>query len=188
MIVVPGGEFAMGSNDFYPEEGPVHRARVAAFALDREPVTNRQVSSFVEATGYLTVAEQPVDAALFPQLDPKELLPGSLVFQPTPGPVDLSNWRAWWSWQPGASWQHSFGPSSEISEHLHHPVVQVCFTDASAYAAWADKRLPAGWADRPRGRRRLKILRQVTSDSAVQERNTFAAHGAPQGRASARPR
>ncbi|WP_233206069.1 formylglycine-generating enzyme family protein [Cryobacterium sp. N19] len=142
MIVVPGGEFAMGSQDFYPEEGPVHRATVDTFVLDRSPVTNRQFADFVDSTGYVTVAEQPLDPATFPQLHSDDLVPGSLVFHPTHGPVDLGNWRAWWGWAAGASWRHPFGPDSHIDDRQDHPVVQVCYTDAAAYAAWAGKRLP----------------------------------------------
>ncbi|MFT2815310.1 formylglycine-generating enzyme family protein [Leifsonia sp. A12D58] len=142
MIIIPGGEYRMGSDAFYPEERPVHSVSVREFALDRQLVTNRQFARFVDATGYVTVAERPLDAAQFPELVAEELLPGSLVFRPTTGPVDLGNWRAWWNWVPGASWRNPHGPETGIEDKQEHPVVQVCFTDASAYAAWAGKRLP----------------------------------------------
>ncbi|WP_232529038.1 formylglycine-generating enzyme family protein [Mycetocola zhujimingii] len=142
MVRIPGGTFVMGSDSFYPEEAPAHRATVAAFDLDRHPVTNRQFAEFVDATGYVTVAERALDAAEYPQLSEADRAAGSLSFRATDGPVDLRNWRAWWSWQTGASWRHPFGPESDIDGREDHPVVQVCFTDASAYAAWAGKRLP----------------------------------------------
>jgi len=142
MVRIPGGAFLMGSEDFYPDERPVHERDVAAFDLDRHPVTNEEFAAFVADTGYVTIAERGLDAAEFPNLSPAELAPGSMVFTPTPGPVDLSDWRAWWRWQPGASWRHPQGPDSGIDERMRHPVVHVAFADAEAYAAWAGKRLP----------------------------------------------
>ena len=89
MAWIPGGELAMGSNAHYPEEAPVHRVRVDGFWIDPCPVTNRQYALFVEQTRYATVAERPLDPADFPGAPPENLVPGSLVFTPTPGPVDL---------------------------------------------------------------------------------------------------
>lgn len=132
----------MGSESFYPDERPVHERSVAAFEIDRYPVTNADFAAFVADTGYVTVAERPLDAAAFPHLSPDERAPGSMVFTPTPGPVDLSDWRGWWRWQPGASWRHPRGPGSGIHERMRHPVVQVAFPDAAAYADWAGARLP----------------------------------------------
>jgi formylglycine-generating enzyme required for sulfatase activity len=142
MVLVPGGRFAMGSNDFYPDEGPAHEAVVAAFELDAHPVTNRQFARFVAETGYVTTAERDLDPALYPGIDPDATRAGSLVFTPTAGPVDLGDWRQWWRWMQGADWRHPFGPRSSLHGKDEHPVVQVSFEDASAYAAWAGKRLP----------------------------------------------
>ena len=74
---------------------------VGAFAVERHPVTNAQFAEFVADTGYLTVAEQPLDPALYPGVAPQDLVPGALVFRPSSGPVDLRDWRQWWDWAPG---------------------------------------------------------------------------------------
>src|SRR5215211_7545715 len=96
LVELPGGSFRMGSTQFYPEEAPVHTATVAAFAVERHPVTNAQFAEFVADTGYVTVAEQELDLTQFPGAAPQELVPGALVFRPTTGPVDLGDWRQWW--------------------------------------------------------------------------------------------
>jgi formylglycine-generating enzyme required for sulfatase activity len=105
-------------------------------------VTNAQFAEFVAATGYVTVAEQPIDPAVYPGANPDDLCPGAMVFCPTPGPVDLRDWRQWWDWVPGANWRHPFGPDSDIADRADHPVVQVAYPDAAAYARWAGRRLP----------------------------------------------
>ena len=64
---IPAGSFLMGSDRHYPEEAPAHRVRVAAFEIDETGVTNRQFAAFVAATGYVTVAERPLDPALYPE-------------------------------------------------------------------------------------------------------------------------
>src|SRR5690606_1059311 len=102
MAWVPGGTFVMGSEDFYPEERPVHRVAVDGFWMDEHPVTNAQFRRFVKATGYRTVAERAPTLADYPDADPALLVPGSLVFQRTRGPVDLRDYRAWWAYVPGA--------------------------------------------------------------------------------------
>ncbi len=142
VVALPGGTYRMGSPDFYPEEAPVHDVTVAPFAIERHPVTNAQFAEFVAATGHVTVAEQQLDPAAFPGVPADELVPGSLVFQPTAGPVDLRDWRQWWTWVPGASWKHPKGPGSTFEDLPDHPVVQVAYPDAAAYAAWAGRRLP----------------------------------------------
>jgi formylglycine-generating enzyme len=142
MVWVPGGTFLMGSEDFYPEERPVHRASVTGFWMDEHPVTVAEFRRFVKATGYKTVAERPLDPAEYPQADPELLTPGSLVFHRTRGPVSLDDYRNWWSYQPGACWTHPEGSGSNTGGREHHPVVHVAFEDVQAYADWAGKELP----------------------------------------------
>ena len=143
LVDLPGGSFRMGSTRFYPEEAPIHTVQVAGFAMERHPVTNAQFAEFVDDSGYVTVAERELDPALFPGADPADLVAGALVFRPTSGPVDLRDWRQWWQWEPGAYWRHPFGPDSGIEDRLEHPVVQVAYPDATAYARWVGRRLPS---------------------------------------------
>jgi sulfatase modifying factor 1 len=140
---IPGGSFAMGSESFYPEERPVRQASVEGFWMDERPVTNAEFARFVDDTGYLTLAERPLDPSQYPDADPALLVPGSLVFRPAAGPVDLSDWRQWWEYVPGASWRHPGGPGTSTGGRGNHPVVQVAYEDAEAYAAWAGKLLPS---------------------------------------------
>jgi sulfatase modifying factor 1 len=143
----------MGSEDFYSEEAPARRVRVDGFWIDRHPVTNAQYAVFVSETGYETVAERPLDPADFPGAPEELLVPGSLVFQGTPGPVPLDDPSQWWSYVPGARWSQPLGPGSGTDDLSDHPVVQVAYEDAEAYAEWADASLPteAEWEYAARG-------------------------------------
>src|SRR4051812_9429452 len=122
MAWVSGGSFAMGSDRFYPEERPVHRVEVDGFWMDRHAVTVRDFGRFVANTGYVTVAQRPLEAAQYPDADPDLLQPGSLVFRKARGPVDLRDVRNWWAYVPGANWQHPEGPGSTIAGRHRHPV------------------------------------------------------------------
>ncbi|HEX5857579.1 MAG TPA: formylglycine-generating enzyme family protein [Microbacterium sp.] len=150
---VPAATFRMGSDAHYPEEAPAHPVSVSGFWIDRHEVTNRDFAAFVEATGYVTVAERPLDPSEFPGAPPENLLPGSLVFTGTAGPVDLRHIAQWWTWTPGACWRRPEGPASSLEGREDHPVVHVAAEDAERYAAWAGKSLPteAQWERAARG-------------------------------------
>ncbi len=153
MVWIPGGIFLMGSNDFYPEEQPVHRVTVDGFWMDDHPVTNAEFRRFVKATGYRTMAERPPNPADYPDADPALLVPGSLVFRRPPRRVSLHDYRAWWAYVPGACWNHPEGSGSTLNGRERHPVVHIAYEDAEAYAEWAGKVLPseAEWELAARG-------------------------------------
>ncbi len=163
MVWVPAGEFSMGSErpESKKNEQPAHQVSVDGFWMDEHDVTNAEFLRFADTTGYLTTAEKPVDWEELkkslppgtPKPEAEMLQPGSMVFTPSTGPVDLRNMDSWWRWVKGASWRHPEGPSSTLDGRMEHPVVQISWYDAVAYAKWAGKRLPteAEWEYAARG-------------------------------------
>jgi len=152
MVLIPGGIFTMGEKGSANGLAGVNHysVRVDSFFMDKTEVTNDDFADFVAKTGYVTVAERPLDwEELKKQLPPDTkkpdeqlLAPGSLVFDPSKEIHDLYDISQWWTWLNGADWKHPNGIGSSIEGLGKHPVVHIAYQDAAAYAKWAGKRLP----------------------------------------------
>jgi len=141
MIRLEGGTITIGSMDFYPEEAPLRSVRVEPFLLDPTPVTNAQFAAFVADTGYVTLAETVPDPADYPGILPHMIIAGSIVFTAPRKELPVGP-ESWWSYVPGANWRQPYGPQHGAIAPADHPVVQIAYCDALAYARWAGKRLP----------------------------------------------
>ena len=162
MVWIPAGEFSMGMTN--PEQGghchepmddarPVHRVAVSGFFIDATEVTNAEFASFVQATGYITLAERRPTAAELPGVPAASRIAGSTVFSPRTASGSTVNPLSWWRFVAGANWRHPGGPATDLSGKDDHPVVHVSYDDALAFARWSGKDLPteAEWEFAARG-------------------------------------
>jgi len=163
MVYIPGGTFDMGADNDQAssDEYPKHKVKVSPFYMDITEVTNAAFKKFVDATGYITIAERIPDweelrkelPAGTPKPPDSLLVAASLVFFPTKTAVNLNDYSQWWRWLKGANWRHPQGPGSNIEGKDNYPVVHISWFDAMAYCKWAGKRLPteAEWEFAARG-------------------------------------
>nr|WP_299342851.1 formylglycine-generating enzyme family protein [Allomuricauda sp.] len=166
MVWIPGGSFTMGAVNSdslaMSHEKPNHTVWVDGFFMDSTEVTNAQFEKFVQATGYVTVAEREIDwvqmKVQLPPDTPKPpdsiLQPGSLIFKtPQHDVQNLSDFTQWWQWKIRANWKQPLGPDSDLIGKADHPVVHIAYEDALAYCNWTGSRLPteAEWEYAARG-------------------------------------
>ncbi|MEM6515360.1 MAG: formylglycine-generating enzyme family protein [Bacteroidota bacterium] len=186
---VNGKTFLMGAkkeDEFaMMREKPSHRVKVDGFFMDITEVTNASFKKFVDETGYITVAERPIDWEVMkkdlPPGTPKPpdsiLQPGSLIFNKNVDAiVNMQNYGQWWTWKIGANWRHPEGPESSIDGKDDYPVVHVALEDALVYCKWANRRLPteAEWESAAQGENANTIYTWGNNtDKLIENANTW---------------
>ncbi len=135
-ILVPAGDFIIGSKEPEGDERQEDKIFLQDFYISKYPITNALFEVFIERTGYQTTAEKLGYGTVFQ---------GRFLKIPdNRAGFDKSVWNATCGRKivKGACWYQPFGPGSTLNKKRNHPVVQVSYIDASAFAAWTGKRLP----------------------------------------------
>lgn len=164
-IAVKGGDSFVGTQNpiiGLDGEGPERRIVLKDFLLEAETVTVSRFSEFVAATGYRTEAERFGCSAVF----------SGLVRNPQAITEEVAR-TPWWARVDGATWKEPEGPGSSITDRVDHPVTQVSWNDANAFATWVGGRLPteAEWEHAARGGNRRR--RYPWGDDEPSEEKVF---------------
>ena len=135
-ILIPGGEYIIGSKHPKKDEKPEQMVYLEPFYFGRFPITNGLFEIFVEKTGYKTTAEKVGYGTVYFGRFVKKT-------DETTGLI-TSTWNSslYCKTVEGACWYQPAGPKSTLYNKRNHPVVQISMEDAMAFAAWTGKRLP----------------------------------------------
>jgi len=124
-------------------EGIVRKAHLSGFGMDALAVSVQRFARFVEETGFVTDAERFgwsfVFRGLITNTEKVEFIGGA-------------NRTSWWWGVTGADWRWPSG-RNEPQALSNHPVTQISWNDAKAFAEWAGGRLPSEieWEHAARG-------------------------------------
>ncbi|MBU0481843.1 MAG: SUMF1/EgtB/PvdO family nonheme iron enzyme [Proteobacteria bacterium] len=137
-VRVQKGNYQVGTPLATPSEHPARNVLLESFHIGQYPVTNDLFELFVRDTGYQTEAEKQGFGLVYEGQfsSGRDQASGRKVFTIRRGATANR--------VEGASWRDPSGPGhGALSGKHNHPVVQVSFKDALAFAAWAGKRLPS---------------------------------------------